>query len=121
MPRSIANTAEEIFEICEGSSTAAVAAACAMDNQVIPNQTHTEFSILCWLAESITKLMAQGDEPRFTLYDYLDAIINNRYTKWTELADEINKLVETNTDESLDAAYEKIIAIAAEKREVYSS
>lgn len=94
-------------------SSAAIAAAVFKDNGLeMPDSD----DLVLWvtLASAISDRMSREDEPRFSLYDYLDALINSN-TNWH---DAVQRLTADHDDPGI---WNELVELAQHKRDVYSS
>ena len=98
---------------------ACIAGAILIENDLQKNMCDAEISLFMELALNISQLIFNNDEPRFTLYDYLDACVNTAYQDWMEIAAEINCAM-TADQTSQEAAFDHLIRMAIAKRETYS-
>ena len=62
--------------------------------------------------------MCEHDEPRFTLYDYMDAVINHPTQAWETLTETINQM--TDSKDNRETAFNMLVGMTAEKRVTYS-
>lgn len=95
-----------------------IAVAVLKDNNSMDMSTDT---MKKWLnfAKNITSLMLTQDEPRFTLYDYLDACLNSSRTQWHTYANIAQTAINHNDSMEKDSAFDIIMRTAEYKREVY--
>lgn len=98
-------------------TTTLMAIACAKDNAFTWNRMPLEKRML-WLqyAETVVNVICTTDEPRFTLYDYLDASVNANGIPWEDTAKQVIGLV--NRDEH-EKAGEIIMKLADNARRAY--
>lgn len=88
-----------------------------IDNDLADSLTVDEWSKWREFAESITGAMSENDEPRFTLYDYLDAIIN---APAGENVDLLNALIGLAMNDKRKF-FPRLVSLAERKRTVYES
>lgn len=96
------------------SSAACIASAIMQDNSMLTSMTAYEFKLLCSITARIETMMRMNDEARFTLYDYLDALLNPspRQPRWTVIAEEI---------EAGQYKFDDLVSLAERKRQTYES
>lgn len=89
----------------------ALAALC--DNNRLGETPQEEIEAFINLASLISMEICTQDEPRFTLYDYLDAILNSKgAVSWDQAALKIASQGETE--------FAKLVALAEQKQKAYS-
>lgn len=86
------------------------AMAVVLDRGMVDDITTSDWDTLVALAAAIEKGMCSHDEPRFTLYDYLDAVIDDNLSA-------LLKFGKKNEEKF----FERIVEAAAHKRAVYES
>lgn len=94
---------------------AAVISGQAMDE--LPEETKSKFA---GLAADIQDLAADEDEPRFCLYDYLDACVNGD-ADWEVIASQLGTAWEARDNQALHELFDRLVKMAADKRETYSN
>ena len=99
------------FPTKDGS--AFIAMGVILDNDMVDGMTSIDWFRFKELAGLISAEMANSDEPRFSLYDYLDAAVNHVDGDWKKLRGMFLKEPET--------AFRKIVAMAEDKRRTYES
>ena len=117
MPSTIKLVIDDIVKY-RFSSTACIAAAIALDNALWKNMSDLEKGMFSDMAANIEHLMTTTDESRFTLYDYMDAVINNPNRPWTDIAAEINQNAHGST-KTQETAMTKLIELTEDKRRTY--
>lgn len=95
------------------SSLTAIAASVAMDNDMLDEMDPVAWNLWLGLAKAIEDDMMSSDEPRFTLYDYLDAAVNGP-DNWEDLA----RQARANNN---DLFWSRIVELAQKKRDTYES
>lgn len=73
----------------------------------------------CELARRISDIMQGYDEPRFTLYDYLDACVNDPSCTWKKYLEDVRKAL--GSCEETDIIFDRIVETAKFKRRTYSA
>lgn len=98
------------------TSCTLIALAALIDNDIFPLASETTIQTVITLAINISHQIAVSDEPRFTVYDYLDAILNNSGEKisWDDLNEGL-------TGTNAKSTFTKLITMAEHKRKVYES
>ena len=99
------------------NSVTLIAVACAQDNAFNWGKKPNDEKLL-WLkyADAVAYVMSQSDEARFTLYDYLDATINNNGVQWQWTAREIKSLMKKKRYDEIE---QKIVKLAENARKAY--
>ena len=103
------------------NSAACVAVAAAMDNDMWENATHEQRTDWIGLSCNIEILMRGDDEPRFTVYDYLDAVINGDMGDWQAFAAKVQTAIDENNDGLMKSYMDDLTAMAVKKRRTYSA
>lgn len=102
---------------CQASAArtaAATAAVVLVENQLQEDMSDADHEKWLAMALRISNYMStQADEPRFTLYDYLDACVNTATLDWHDAADRLADID--------DEAFEWLADLAQAKRDTYSS
>ena len=93
-----------------------IIAAVLTDSGLYEDMKEGELEKFVQMARDIAELHMGADEPRFCLYDYLDACVESR-VPWTETADYIHE----NFDKDPEEATSYIVRMAEYARDVYST
>ena len=101
-------------EIQKNTSCKLIALAALIDNDIFPLASETTIQTITTLAVNISDQIAISDEPRFTVYDYLDAILNSsgEQISWDDLNEGL-----AGTD--AESTFAKLITMAEHKRKIY--
>ena len=111
---------KELNKAAQISTTALMAIACAKDNGWAWNMLPlAERKLWGNFADNIVEIMRNSDEPRFTLYDYLDAAINHGDTEWPDIANKVIELVQKSNSDAFDEALDLITELAQKSRDIY--
>lgn len=116
------NIIDEVTNLCnnEVSAAACIASAIAKEGGAWNRMTDSEKVQYCKMAANIEQIILQADEPRFSLYDYLDSIMHHRDIPWLTTAIEIN-IAADGTDDQVNQITDRIIKMAEETRKIYSN
>lgn len=117
------STLDQVTKLHENktSYTTAIAYAVIEDNGLWNDMSDEEKALFCNMADNITYIMHHSDEPRFTLYDYLDAIVNHAKLTWVGIARKLREILNGKSDDDIQDAMNRLAYMAGEKRRVYGS
>lgn len=100
------------------TSDTCIAAAIILDNRLTMIGNELENWINC--VKRISELMIGSDEPRFTLYDYLDALINAADPwSWENFYEQLSNARNSANTAAETGLFNELISKAKHKREVY--
>lgn len=119
MSKTVLQQVQNIQKL-QATSTACITAAVLMDNNMLTDMSQSELTSFCRLAEHVEALMFENDEPRFTLYDYLDAVVNNNLgDTWGKTAKYIDTRMVKSDAGNHEDAFKRLVYLAEAKRETY--
>ena len=95
------------------ASAVFIAMAVVLDNRMETNMSEQDWHRFQELAFRISNEMVKYDEPRFSLYDYMDATVNHKKADWKEL--HLSFLLRPK------ATFDRIVQMAEDERRNYES
>lgn len=119
----ISSTADAVRHLAANSNdftyVVCIAAAIIIDDGLQDDMTLADTNAFAQMAEDIAALACENDEPRFCLYDYLDAAVHSPNLDWHNLAREIREAFEADSNTCLADAFDRILSLAENKRASY--
>lgn len=122
--REISTISKPVYAACKGYPDAAyaghIAAAVLLKENKYDSIAPTEMSAFCDVALGIQLLLKTQNDPRFTLYDCLAALIHSRdaggcQPNWTAMTENIETALDSG-DDACAKVLKRIIGLAAAER-----